>query len=255
MLARSVTMHLLSLALVFFVALVNQCQPTAEGDEMVAKWNALMDNALKRKFGASYAANPGDECVKACQNTEPPGQDKISKLNDPTAKKSDFIKDIYNTETFREMCTYFNATAACVRNCPDTQRRQYLKLIFAPIKYICEDSNIVQSADCLGKVYENITMDCTMNQCAEQFGAAVIEFSNYIEAPTKASAEAMLAKGCTMVKCEVQCTKEQRVSKCGAAADGQVKEFYKRLSKSLEDLRYLSPRDYVVDIPSECNVA
>jgi len=235
-------------------AYAHQCRADdPEADAMVQQWNGMMEKALKRKYGDSYTAGPSDDCCKACQNTEPPGKDKMSKLSDPTnSKKSEMIKDIYNTAFLTEMCTYFNATAACVRKCPDTQRRQYLKLLFAPIKYVCEDSHIVQNADCLGSVYENITMACLMNQCMEATGAAALAFTAYMDEPTKQSAEAVLALGCEFVKCNVKCTHEQRESKCGAQADTEVVEFYKRLSKTLEDLRYLSPSDYLVDIPAQC---
>jgi hypothetical protein len=245
-------MKLLLLTLCFVYA---QCRPDLPAPEaMKDKWNKAMETALKRKFGESYAASPDDACSQACQKPPPPGFGQhLLKFKDP---KLEDMKEIYNKDLLTKICQYANETSTCVKACPDTQRRAFLREVFAPIKYLCADSHIVEHADCYRQALEEAGPGCLSGECAPKKAALTESYNAYksAEPKTKALAEAFVGNLCDMFRCGVFCGDTVRTQKCGAEANQEIHNFYKEIAKSFEAIRYLSPRDYVIDVPQQCKV-
>lgn len=260
-------MKLFLLLTAFFVYV--QCRPELPPtDVMKQAYNDLMLKALKKKYGASYTGSPDDACSQACIKPPPPGFGKylvkIQGPKDPDSIK-DTVKEFFSKEFLSKVCAFANETAACVKACPDTQRRAFLRELFAPIKYVCVDSHMVQNADCLRDALAESGPRCYAGECAPKFQAAQQSFATYQAAvgalsgpedavSTKSQGEDLLAKSCDVVRCGVNCGDATRIQKCGAEANQEVHNFYKELAKSLDAARYLSPRNYVIDIPQQCKV-
>jgi len=245
-------MKFIVLALLFVYA---QCRPDLPAPEsMKDHWNKAMDKALKRRYGDSYTAGADDECSKARQKPPPPGfAQHLIHFKDP---KLENIAHIYDKELLTKVCQYANETASCVKACPDTQRRAYLREVFAPIKYLCSDSHIVENADCYKQALTEAGPGCASGECAAKKTALTESFNAYktAEPKTKALAEAFVGNLCDMFRCGVFCGDAVRTAKCGAQANTEIHNFYKEIAKSFEAVRFLSPRDYVIDVPQQCKV-
>jgi len=245
-------MKLLLLALCFVYA---QCRPDLPPAEVMKdKWNKLMETALVRRYGPGYHAGPDDACSIACQKPPPPGFGQhLMKFKEP---KLEDIKEFYNKEFLTKICAYANETKACVKACPDTQRRAFLREVFAPIKYLCKDSHIVEHADCYRQALEEAGPGCMTGQCAAKKQALHEAHEAYknAEPKTKALAEDFVGDLCDLFRCGVFCGDTVRTQKCGAEANKEIHEFYKAIAKSFEAVRFLSPRDYVIDVPQQCKV-
>lgn len=85
---------------------------------------------------------------------------------------------------------YANSTADCVRQCPETQRRTFMKKIFAPAVFVCEDPckfscscliecgckfeydldlDFIPSVPCYKAVYEEMRQNCTdLDSCGQR---------------------------------------------------------------------------------------
>lgn len=227
------------------------------------QYNQVMQKALKRKYGDSYTGSPDDACSLACAKPPPAGFGQhLMHIREPGM---DAMKAIYSKDFLTKVCAYANETATCVKACPDTQRRAYLRELFAPIKYVCVDSHIVQNADCLRQALEEVGPSCLTGACAAKKTAAEQSLNAYKTAmgpvensadqsSAKPAAEDFVGKACDLVKCGVTCGDAVRTQKCGAEANQEVHNFYKELAKSLDAVRYLSPRSYVIDVPQQCKV-
>jgi hypothetical protein len=244
---------LLFLALCFVYA---QCRPDLPpAESMKEHWNKAMEKALKRRYGESYAASADDECSKACQKPPPPGFGQhLMHFRDP---KLEDIAHIYDKDLLTKVCQYANETSQCVKACPDTQRRAYLREVFAPVKYLCVDSHIVQNADCYKTALAEAGPACMTGECAPKKAALTESYTAYkaAEPKTKALAETFVGNLCDMFRCGVFCGDTVRTAKCGADANKEIHDFYKQVAKSFEAVRFLSPRDYVIDVPQQCKIA
>jgi len=167
------------------------------------------------------------------------------------------IADLYNKEVLIKLCTYANETASCVKSCPDTQRRAFLREIFAPVKYLCVDSHFLQNADCYKEALEEAAPGCWAGVCAEKKAEMHETYYTYrdSEPKTKENAETFFAYMCSFFKCEINCGDAIRTQKCGEQANNEFHNFYREVAKSFEAIRLLSPRDYVIDVPRSCKVA
>jgi len=254
---------LLLIALFVYV----QCRPELPPTDVLKQhYNEIMTKALKRKYGDSYTGNAEvDACTLACAKGPPPGFGQhIMKFQDP--KPDQIIKEIYNKEFLTKVCTHANETAQCVKACPDSQRRAYLRQLFAPVKYLCADSHIVEKADCLRGAFEEYHPACASGECAAKKAAVQTSLAAYKaalgdtlhgpgdSATTKPLAEDLVGKGCEAIRCGVKCGDAKRTEKCGEAVNKEIHTFFEKLAHSLDDWRYLSPRDYVIDIPQSCHV-
>jgi hypothetical protein len=253
----------MKLLILFAIFVYAQCRPELPPINVIKEeYNKVMLKALKRKFGDSYTGSADDACSLACAKPPPPGFGQhLMNFREPSA---DAMKAIYNKDFLTKVCAYANETATCVKACPDTQRRAYLRELFAPIKYVCVDSHIVQNADCLRQALEEVGPSCLTGQCAAKKAAAEQSFNAYKtatagsmdladqSASTKPVVEDFVGKACDLVKCGVTCGDAVRTQKCGAEANQEVHNFYKELAKSLDAVRYLSPRSYVIDVPQQC---
>jgi len=228
-----------------------QCQPQMPPAEMMKEhWNNALEKALRKKHGESYSPSLDDECSKACQKAPQGFGQYLIKFAKPGPET---IQAIYNKEFLTKVCAFANETAQCVRACPDTQRRQFLRTIFAPVKFLCVDSHIVENADCLGQVAGEQGPACMSGTCAPKKAAFEAAIAAYGAAPpTKANSEAVLEKMCELFDCGALCGQEARQRKCGAVVEGEIRQFYNVLGKSMNEIRYFSPHDFVPDIPRVC---
>jgi len=224
--------------------------PAGGMHEMVSK---KIDEALKRKYGDSFAASD-DSCAKACITSPPQGFGKyLVKFKEP---KAEDLKELYDKEMLTKVCTYSNKTAACIRACPETQRRAFMRNIFAPIKYMCEDTKFVEYSPCYKETFEIMQPICIADdKCGAKKTKLTTDFGAYKAQTTKTKpvVETMVDSFCQLVDCGVDCGNDKRIEKCGADANTVLRGFYKELVKSAKDTRYFSPRDFVVDIPASCD--
>jgi hypothetical protein len=249
-------MKLVLLALLFVVYV--ESRPDAEHhidvshlDEMLS---AGIDRALKRKEGDGYTATPSDDCVKACAH-DPPAEvgALLAKWKEPSLGH---LKDLYNKERLTKICTHANTTGACVRACPDGKRKEYVKKLFKPIKYMCAESHFVDYSPCYHDVWEEMKEVC---KGADKCGPKKAAFKEALDAykaaspKTKAGAESMVSKLCAGIDCALDCADAKRIEKCGADKNTVLRHFYHELEDSLKEARYMSPRDFVIDWPTECD--
>lgn len=217
-------------------------------------FNAQIDKALKRKLGDSYTGTADDSCAKACVTKPPEGFGKfLIKFKEP---KIDDIKEIYNKELLTKVCAFTNTTALCVRQCPETQRRTFLREVFAPIKYACEETDFVAHTDCYKENIEAMQPICmAADKCGPKKDAMTASFGAYKAAAdkTKPVIEAMVGSFCELVDCGLDCGDARRIEKCGAPANTVLRGFYKKMVEAAEHTRYFSPRDFVIDVPASCN--
>jgi len=252
----------MKLLILFAIFVYAQCRPELPPANVIKEeYNKVMLKALKRKFGDSYTSSPDDACSLACAKPPPAGFGQhLMHFGEPSPAA---VKVVFSKDFLTKVCAYANETATCVKACPDTQRRAYLRELFAPIKYVCVDSHIVQNADCLGQAGEEAEPSCLTGECAAKKTAVEQSFTAYKSAAgatdladqsasTKPAVEDFAGKACDFLRCVITCGDAVRIQKCGAEANQEVHNFYKELSKSLDAIRYLSPRSYVVDVPQQC---
>jgi hypothetical protein len=241
------------IALVLFSVFV-YCSADAPPGGMHEMFGKKIDEALKRKHGDSYAGTADDSCAKACITAPPQGFGKyLVKFKEP---KLEDLKEIYDKEMLTKVCGYSNKTAACIRACPETQRRTFMRNVFAPIKYMCEDTKFVEYAPCYKETIEIMQPVCLADdKCGPKKTALVTNIQAYKAAnpKTKPVIETAVDSFCQLADCGIDCSEAKRIEKCGADANTVLKGFYKELVKSAKEARYFSPRDFVIDIPASCD--
>jgi len=215
--------------------------------------NAGIDRALKRKHGDTYTATEADACAKACIH-DPPAElgHLLAKWKEPSLGH---LKDLYNQERLTKICAHANTTGACVRACPEGQRRDYMKKIFKPVKYMCSESKFLEYTPCYKTVWEEHRNICaSAEKCGAKKEAFKEAFAAYKAATpkTKVVVETMVSKLCSGIDCALDCSNDKRVEKCGAEQNKVLRHFYHELEEAVKVGRYMSPRDFVIDWPAEC---
>jgi hypothetical protein len=69
---------------------------------------------------------------------------------------------------------------------------------------------------------------------------------------TKEVIESMVTKLCSGIDCALDCTNAKRIEKCGADKNKVLRTFYHELEEAVKAARYMTPRDFVIDWPTEC---
>jgi len=244
----------------FFVVYV-ECRPESPTHEhhhvdvahLVEVLSAGIDRALKRQEGDAYVATPSDACVRECGN-HPPEEfgTTVAKWKEPSLGH---LKDLYNKERLTKICAHANTTGTCVRACPDGKRKEYVKKVFKPLKYMCAESHFVDYSTCYHDVWEEMKDVC---KAADKCGAKKAAFKEAFEAykaaspKTKAGAESMVSKLCAGIDCALDCANAKRIEKCGAEQNKVLRHFYHELEEGMKEARFMSPRDFVIDWPAEC---
>jgi hypothetical protein len=249
-------MKFVALALLFVCV---QCRPDGETafpglEHLDDLFNAGIDRALKRKHGDTYTATEADACARACIK-DPPTElgTLLGKFKETPGLGN--LKDLYNKERLTKICTHTNVTGACVRACPDGQRKDYMKKIFKPVKYMCAESNFVENAPCYHDVWEEMKDVC---KSPEKCGPKKASFEEALAAykaanpKTKEVIEGMVSKLCSGIDCALDCANDKRIEKCGADKNKVLRHFYHELEEAVKAARYMTPRETVSDWPAEC---
>jgi len=241
------------LLIIVFGFVYVQCQNDAEptvSPEHVAQykkmWNDYVQDALKRKH-PGYVESPEDECSKSCEMKPSIPKPQMTNISGYPGMIAETTKENY----LRRVCRFFSEIAACDTLCPDAQRKQLVRNFLIPVKYFCEESNLINNAACLADViFKN------MSQCRDQC-KSIEERMDYrmTENYTKDEVERQLSIACDMVKCLLNCKDDVRIAKCGVQANHEFRTLVGKFGIALESLRYfdiIGKKFPIPDIPDNC---
>jgi len=220
-----------------------------ESEHLIPLGNAL-HNAKKlgsSSIGSGYRSGD-DSCAMTCVS-QLGSLMQDAELADYFEKQSKPFRfeDRFNPVYLRKYCSKIEPIISCIQPCSTGVAKSVGEAALSLPKFICKDSQFMQKAQCIHKVYKENKATCD-NKCSSK--KSTLERTMRSQPATMRDILTLLSNTCEYMDCDVDCDVAKVRSECGADGAKLYVDYFKKSIEAMDKM--FQSMGIEIATPSQC---
>lgn len=199
-----------------------------------------------------------DPCVTTCFGSKPDPELEMffGNLGHPMQIK--YIHKILVPHLLGKYCGHVNESFICLAKCKPSRMKEIFSRAFAPLSYMCLESNFLDYAPCYKQIYDQLESQCCNNESAcgvlRQKAVDILQGreERLQNETSQLYMQRMIRNICQYANCANRCRRPKITEKCGHEANVVLNSWYSKMVEALGESQVFL--GFNVKVPAECNV-